>query len=162
MRKTRYRNSSRASRRKHDGMAASCFALVNGLFVPSALLQLPWTCLWSILSPESWTVSEILLTVEQIKTEVVSVEEGNGNNDLCLVKISPYHLAFNSLTPSLVTSEMNGTVVLSRKSHSDDTWQLFPSNCIQVLRPWCCGCVGSLQFQWFLRLSVFCDGVSGT
>lgn len=66
-------------------------------------------------------MSEILLTVEQIKTEVVSVEEGNGNNDLCLAKISPYHLAFNSLTLSLVTSEMNGTVVLSRKSRNDDT-----------------------------------------
>lgn len=66
-------------------------------------------------------MSETLLTVEQIKTEVVSVEEGNGNNDLCLAKISAYHLACDSLTPPLVTSEMNGTVVLSRKSHSDDT-----------------------------------------
>lgn len=66
---------------------------------------------------ETWTVSERPLTVEQIKTEVVSVEEGNGNNDLCLAPISPYHLPFSSLTLSLVTSEMSEAAVQGRKSH---------------------------------------------
>lgn len=61
-------------------------------------------------------MSERLLTVEQIKTEVVSVKEGNGNNDLCLAEISPYHLPFSSLTLSLVTSEMSEAAVQGRKS----------------------------------------------
>lgn len=91
-------------------------ALCSTVVIPNVTLVVSWA--------EIWTMSERLLTVEQIKIEVVSVKEGNGNTDLCLAEISPYHLPFSFLTPSLVTSEMSGTVVPDRKSLWDVTWQV--------------------------------------
>lgn len=58
------------------------------------------SCEWALcaLRPaaESWTASERLLTAGKIKEETLSVQERNGNNDLCLEEISPYHLPFSS------------------------------------------------------------------
>ena len=64
-------------------MLRGCFLFCSREWALCALCSAAVAFNVSLKYPEGWTLSERLLTAEQIKTEVVSVKEGYGNNDLC-------------------------------------------------------------------------------
>ena len=101
-------------------MAASCFAPVNGALCVLRSAAVSLSASLKCPEPETWTVSERPADSGADRDRGGQcVKEEDGNNDPCLAEISPYHLPFSSAAPSLVSSEMSGTVVQPGRAHSD-------------------------------------------